>query len=65
MLASARLSAAAMSRCSSANGLAHVNAQARTRGEPVTAGGVPLEPVLPDFASFTWPETSANAETAE
>ena len=40
-------------------------AQARTRGEPVTAGGVPLEPVLPDFASFTWPETSANAETAE
>lgn len=40
-------------------------AQARTRGEPVTAGGVQLEPALPDFARFTWPETAANPETAE
>ena len=40
-------------------------AQAAARGEAVTAGGVPLQPVLPDFATFTWPETSANAETAE
>jgi folate-binding protein YgfZ len=40
-------------------------AQARARGEPVTAGGVPLEPALPDFARFTWPETAAAAETTE
>lgn len=40
-------------------------AQARARGEPVTAGGVPLEPALPAFARFTWPEPSAGAETGE
>ncbi|WP_186398467.1 folate-binding protein YgfZ [Stappia sp. P2PMeth1] len=40
-------------------------AQARARGEPVTAGGVPMEPALPAFARFAWPEPSASAETAE
>ena len=40
-------------------------AQAAARGEQVAAGGVALQLTLPDFATFTWPETSANAETAE
>jgi tRNA-modifying protein YgfZ len=37
-------------------------ADAHSRGEPLLAGGIPIEPIKPDWARFTFPDGSRAAE---